>query len=817
MKKSIWQYAVALSIIPSALSYVVPSATAQTSIDEGQSHTKKKPNVIIVLVDDQGKGDLACYGNPWVKTPNIDKFYKQSIRLNNFHVSPLSAPTRGAIMTGRYPVRNGEWATFKGRDVINPQMPKMAQIFKDNGYNTAQFGKWHMGENYPSRPIDCGFDFSIHHNGGGVSELSDYWGNSYFDDTYLVNEQPKKFKGYCNDIWFDQTIKYIEKIKNEGKPFFIYLASNCLHTPLYVPEKWARPYHDKEGICYGTAEYYGMVANMDYNFGYLKKYLKDNDLEDNTVLIYMTDNGSASGTDGLRFGYNAGMRGKKTSKYDGGHTVPFLIRWPKGGLDENIKTGQDRNALLAHVDMIPTFADLFNLKLPEKSEFDGIDFTPVLYNGDEVADNERMVFIHNRQDYKHPEPVAHSCILYKQWRLVNGDELYDIDHDPGQKINVAKKNKKVVEKMLAENAEFMDLTKKFPTYINFVPQYIGSSRQKTTMLTIQHAIGDLAGIWESKQVASGYKSTNDTYSIMAVKTAKYRFSVRRWPKECPGTIWGVPAKNPKNMFEYNTIHPESVEFVLDGKTYHKTISADDIEVNFDINVKKGRHKISCDFIEPNATSQYKKYGAYYIYVQLYQPVSIIGQHRKIFLKKPQPFTINTSDLIIKNDASVPIKDLKLKVYPTTAYTLNGNVIKPSPSFVGFMYVPITLSYKGIESDKFYYRVVVRRDFVFSSIRLIVSPEGSDTNDGSYSKPLRTLKGALTLMREMRKTAADRPSGNFEILFRKGNYTQPMYVTASDDGTKYAHLILRPYNNEKVVLTSKINVDSDCKYVEIKGM
>ena len=230
-----------------------------------------KPNVILVLTDDQGIGDLGCHGNPWLKTPNIDKFYTEAVRMTDFHVSPVCTPTRGAIMTGQYPINNGAWATYKGRDALSGNATTMAEIFRDNGYKTGMFGKWHLGDNYPARPTDLGFDVAVHHKAGGVGELSDYWGNNYFDDTYFVNNEPEQFEGYCTDIWFYEAMKFIESTK---EPFFVYLATNAPHSPHYVDEKYADPYTPFVGTEIPNAEFFGMIANIDENFGKLEKFLK---------------------------------------------------------------------------------------------------------------------------------------------------------------------------------------------------------------------------------------------------------------------------------------------------------------------------------------------------------------------------------------------------------------------------------------------------------------------------------------------------------------------------------------------------------------
>lgn len=230
----------------------------------GQSATDKNPNVILILTDDQGIGDLGCLGNPWLKTPNIDAFHQDAVRMTDFHVSPLCTPTRAAIMTGRYPINNGTWATFKGRDALSEGANTMADVFKQNGYKTGIFGKWHLGDNYPSRPTDLGFDVAVHHKAGGVGELSDYWGNNYFNDVYYVNNEPQQFQGYCTDVWFDQAINFIDE--NNENPFFVYLPTNAPHDPWYVDEKYSTLYKSLEGNEIVSAAFYGMLSNLDENW-----------------------------------------------------------------------------------------------------------------------------------------------------------------------------------------------------------------------------------------------------------------------------------------------------------------------------------------------------------------------------------------------------------------------------------------------------------------------------------------------------------------------------------------------------------------------
>ncbi len=231
-----------------------------------ESKDQKKANVIIIITDDQGYGDLSCHGNPTLKTPNIDKIYSQSVRFTNFHVSPTCSPSRAALMTGLYSNKAGVWHTIAGRSLLREDKKTIADYFKENNYNTAIFGKWHLGDNYPFRPQDRGFNNVLIHGAGGIGQTPDYFDNDYFDDHYLQNGKFEKYDGYCTDVWFDEAIKFIQRQNN--KPFFCYISTNAPHGPLFVEDKYSLPYD--QGSVF-SKEFYGMISNIDYNVGNLTK------------------------------------------------------------------------------------------------------------------------------------------------------------------------------------------------------------------------------------------------------------------------------------------------------------------------------------------------------------------------------------------------------------------------------------------------------------------------------------------------------------------------------------------------------------------
>ena len=269
------------------------TAAASASGAGVQNTTARRPNVVLINTDDQGYGDLGCHGNPVLKTPHLDRLYSQSVRLTNFHVDPTCSPTRAALMTGRYSTRTGVWHTVMGRHMPRTDNIMMPQVFADNGYRTAIFGKWHLGDSYPYRPHDRGFHFALTHGGGGIGQIPDFWGNDYFDDTYFHNDLPKKFDGYCTDIFFHEAMEFIDA--RQTQPFFVYLSTNAPHSPYRVLESYAKQYEEAVGGDAQLAKFYGMIANLDQNVGRLLRQLDQLNLTRDTLVIFMTDNGTSRG------------------------------------------------------------------------------------------------------------------------------------------------------------------------------------------------------------------------------------------------------------------------------------------------------------------------------------------------------------------------------------------------------------------------------------------------------------------------------------------------------------------------------------------
>ncbi|PXX25426.1 arylsulfatase [Arenibacter sp. ARW7G5Y1] len=476
----------------------------------------KKPNVILIMTDDQGYGDLASLGSPYVKTPNLNKFYNESVRFTDFHVDPSCSPTRSALLTGNYSARAGVWHTIGGRSLLKEGMVTMADVFSDNGYKTAVFGKWHLGENYPFRPNDRGFQEAVVHGGGGIGQSPDYWGNDYYDDTYKHNGKFQKYKGYCNTVWFNEAIDYIEKNKDE--PFFCYIPTNLPHAPLYVDEKYVEPFKGK--VPERLAKYYGMVEKIDEDVATLFRKVKELALEENTIIIFMTDNGPCPWFGGVEMdfetgyveeGYTAGMRGAKIWGYENAHRVPFFIRWPNGG----IQGGKDIDALSAHIDVLPTLIELCDLKGADSLKMDGRSLMPLLNGKLNQWDDDRTVIVHN-QRVEYPVKDKEYQVITKDWRLVNREEkeLYNIKNDGGQRVNVVEENPEVVEELYKRYEDWwQDVSVGFGEYAKM---YVGSEHENPVTLYSHDA-----------HTRNGEK----IWTVKVARDGRYEVEVNRWPKE----------------------------------------------------------------------------------------------------------------------------------------------------------------------------------------------------------------------------------------------------------------------------------------------
>jgi arylsulfatase A-like enzyme len=606
------------SIIYSTL---IPTQIWGSSVTDKKDLEATKPNVILVLSDDQGYGDLACHGNPWIKTPNIDQLWKSSLRLTDFHVSPTCSPTRSSLMTGRYNDRTGVWHTVTGRSILRENEITLAQIFSDNDYLTGMFGKWHLGDNYPHRPIDKGFQKAVWHMGGAIGNANDYWDNDYFDDYYYDNGVRRQFKGYCTDVWFSEAKKFIES--SGKKPFFCYIATNAAHAPLYVEDKYSNPY--KGDTLIPSPNFYGMIANIDENIGKLRAWLKGKGLEQNTIFIFMTDNGTASG---INFqgqnskGYNAGMRGKKGSPYDGGHRVPCFIHWPGGNLDK----GRDFDGLTAHIDIFPTLAEMCNLKMRNDPKIDGSSQWKFINAKLNQGNAKRTLFV-DSQRMEEPELYRQCAVMQKNWRLVNGKELYDMKTDPGQVLDVSEKYPEKVKEMRNLYEEwFKDVFSEYQTrsYIQIgsdkVPSMVLSSHDWMGVVKPDGTRAAKPGEEDIPPFAHNIIRTgpllNGNWDIEVMRSGKYKIELMRWPKEADRAIReGIPASTipipgGQPFGKGNALDIVGARIKIQQCDESVNVTAEMKSADFVITLEKGKTKLHTWFSCANGLTL----GAYYVYI-----------------------------------------------------------------------------------------------------------------------------------------------------------------------------------------------------------
>jgi len=411
------------------------------------------PNIVLVLTDDQGYADLACHGNPVIKTPNLDRLRNESVRMTDFHVSPTCSPTRSALMSGRHEFKNGVTHTIYERERMTLKTVTLAQVLKSAGYTTGVFGKWHLGDEDAYQPDRRGFDETFVHGAGGIGQTysgscGDAPGNRYFDPVIKHNGRFEKTTGYCTDVFFAQAQQWIETVKGK-QPFFCYIPTNAPHGPLHVPPEYAAPYEGK--VPPDVAKFYGMIANIDENVGRLLDRLSQWGIDRNTLVIFMNDNGSATGS---RI-FNAGMKGAKGSPWEGGTRAACFWRWP-GTLKP-----ADVGALTAHMDVLPTLAELAGARLDGKlqAQVEGRSLVPLLKDP-KAPWADRCLFTHvGRWSPKTDPRQDESCkygacsVRWRKFTLVNAGRgqkkwtLYDLAADPGQTQDIAEQRPDIVKQL----------------------------------------------------------------------------------------------------------------------------------------------------------------------------------------------------------------------------------------------------------------------------------------------------------------------------------------------------------------------------------
>ena len=568
---------------------------------------RKHPNVIIILTDDQGYGDFGCLGNDTVITPHTDALYEESIHLTDFHMAPSCAPARAGLMTGRYNDRAGVWHTVGGRSILHRDEKTMGEIFKEAGYATACFGKWHLGDNYPYRAQDRGFDEVVIHRGGGIGQAPDYWGNDYYANVFDNKGVAQRYEGYCTDVFFDLAIDFMDR--HRETPFLLYLAPNAPHYPLRPPQKYLDLYPDS--MPDDRARCYAMLTNIDDNLQKLRDAMDTMGIAEDTILIYATDNGGEFGMtlgEGgfVVEGHNGGMRGRKCSAYEGGHRVPCFIRYPGG----NLTHCRDISQLTCNMDLIPTLMELCQIENTLGIHFDGKSLVPLLYEKEPewprralIVDSQRCV-----EAYKWKT----SSVMKDKWRLIDGKELYDLRTDPEQRNDISAEHPEIVHELREDYESWWN---DVSVRINErVPIFIGSPQENPVFLSSHDWRGsEEQCVWNQGEVRRGIYH-NSYLEIFVERTGWYQFDLYRWPKEANLKITeGIPGKSEGFADWYHggrALPIVRAKIEIEGQQKEIDVKPEDTCVSFRLYLQQGDTNLQTWFFDDTGESL----GAYYVYV-----------------------------------------------------------------------------------------------------------------------------------------------------------------------------------------------------------
>ncbi len=536
------------------------------------------PNVILIVTDDQGYGDLQAHGNPVLRTPAMDRLHAESVRFTDFHVAPMCSPTRGQLMTGMDAMRNGATAVCQGRSMIRCDLRIMPRYFADAGYATGLFGKWHLGDSHPHRPQDRGFQEVLRHRAWGITSLADFWQSGYFDPTLERNGVDTPYPGYCTDIFFAEAMKWIDACRSRGKPFFLYLPTNTPHVPEIVAEAYSERYggsHEGKRV---PGAFYGMIANIDENLGKLEAFLEDRKLRDNTILVFMSDNGTQNGA--AQAIYNAGMRDRKCSVFEGGHRVPLFVRWTGGKLRHGRDVGE-----LTHVqDLLPTLVELCGLDRGE-TPFDGVSLAGLL-RGTQERLEDRMIVIQYGVGGERWKPAA---VLWQKWRLLPGGKLFDLATDLHQDRDVSADFPEIAAKMDAHYGKWYGGARPMfdlPRHVT-----IGSDAANPTILYASDWQGSYCDNWSGLSQARGTGS----WDVIVEKAGTYAFELRRWPEESGKTLREGHGEG-KNAGR--TARPIAGARLRIGAVDEKVdTKAEDAAARFSVRLEAGRTRLTADLLD----------------------------------------------------------------------------------------------------------------------------------------------------------------------------------------------------------------------------
>ena len=696
-----------------ALGFLSPGLYAADNLD-----VKKHPNIVIIQADDQGMGDWSWFGeHPYLagKTPNIEQIAKEGVFMTNFHAMPLCAPSRAALQTGRHSYFSRVW---QGRHLMRAGLPTLGDLFKLNGYKTAIFGKWHLGHEYPYGPEFRGYDESIIIGGGMVMTLEDYPGNNGMTLTDLTlrhNGKFEKFKGYSTDLWFGKASEFIEK--NKDKNFFVLITTDAPHAPHVPPKRYmhafdnVKQFLDLQGKAVkdiATVKgFYGQILGIDEDFGKLRKKIKDLGLEENTVIIYTSDNGSAVAANifngsathypNLPLNLTAG----KAQSQEGGHRVPFFVYW-KG----HIEAGKSNNELVHSIDLIPTLIDLCNLKKTpfDKGYLEGQSFADLLFHPDKKFKNHNYYRFATYCPIYDAPTARGGVVMRNNFRLFAYGALFDVDEDITQNYQYegsdAKRLKEELFAALDKKQYF--LNKEIFPFSD--PYYVGCDFHPVSQMTaIDWNVNHPPGFWgdlvhwnDKKPDGSPVRALFGNYLIKPVNPGIYKISLYRWFPEQNISI-------NKSIWNSVPLNATAARLVIKGAGIDeiKNISDNSACVSFEVNLPVKQLEVDAKFIDDKGEGILS---AYFLRVERIKqsgnikPVAVEDYYK---ILQGQILSVKTLGLLI-NDSDAEGDNLSVELVKNVSH---GKLKLNSDG--SFVYTP---DREFINTDEFSYKISDGKDY-----------------------------------------------------------------------------------------------------------
>ena len=546
-----------------------------------QKEIINRPNVIMVLIDNQGYFELSRNGNKIVQTPQMDQLSRESVNFTNFYAAPFCSPSRTALLTGRYALRSGVHNTIGGVSILHKDEITITDILKQEGYNTSIFGKWHLGSSYPYAPEFRGFDEVFVHGGGGVSQLGDYYGNDHIDATYLHNGNFEASKGFSTDILFNQAIEFMDSKKEETKPFFCYITTPAVHFPTNKHPVTTQRLLDRGIEDSKYLALYSMIENVDDNIEKLLDFLENSKLKENTLLIVASDQGV---NDRGAEEHRSGSFQDRGLSFDEKHHVYCMIQFPKW----TEKNAGDHDNLTGMVDLMPTILDACNIDIPHS--IDGQSLKPILEGSNDWNQDRNLIVQCPRS--RNRVKWANTSVKQGTWRLVDGEELYNIQDDFGQKINVASEYPDKVKELTQVYDSFWNSLAPEKSLLS--EHILGAPEApEVRLVAMDWYEGDAP--WTQQGLV--HRKSQGIWRVNIARDGKYQFELRHYPREKLMPIEAIKA---------------TVQIGDLSQDISLPLEADKAKINMEL--KKGTYDLKTIFSSSINTNELNEWGANFVHV-----------------------------------------------------------------------------------------------------------------------------------------------------------------------------------------------------------